>query len=229
MTSRGVFIHGGFSSHSIVSSKIHIFLNFCYALDDASCQVLHKNTFLRIFFELKLLIDIFSEQVSNAFVINLKVRASYKKLFPHVLSIIKVAKNMIKSIWDDTFLALVSLHSNHGMGLTASSLPICEYSAVITVHDGFDQGKSTFVIHPSLTRLFVVNSIVGKYSTLVLLTFVWGTEHHLVRAFVNFNTIDTASIFFLGVHRPNSDHYLNAFFSTFSSHIKKIVVVNLIF
>ncbi len=50
------------------------------------------------------------------------------------------------------------------MCFTASSLTICENGSVVTVHDGFDQGKTTFIVDASLAGVFIVNSIIGEGS-----------------------------------------------------------------
>jgi len=42
---------------------------------------------------------------------------------------------MIKSIWNDSSLALVALDSDHGMGFTATCLTVGENGSVIALHN----------------------------------------------------------------------------------------------
>lgn len=222
MTSRWVFIHGSFSCHSVVCSLVHVFFYFCNTFHDTGCQIFDKNSLITVFFQLQLFIKVFSQQVSDILIVNLEIRTSDKKLFLHILCIIKVPEDVIKGIWDDSSLALVSFHTDHGMGFTATGLSVCEDSSVVTIHDGFDQWKSTFIVNSPLIWVFVVNSIIGKTSACVSLL-IWGcSKDHLIGSFVNLNTIDTAIIFFFRVHWPNSDHNLNAFATC--SHFKNFIV-----
>jgi len=71
---------------------------------------------------------------------------------------------VIEGIGDNTSLALVSFDTDHGMCLTTSSLSVSKDGSVITIHDGFDQWKSTFIIDSPLVGVFVINSIVSETS-----------------------------------------------------------------
>ena len=86
---------------------------------------------------------------------------------------VEIAENVVESIWDYTPLRLVSFDSDHGMGLSASSLTIGKDGAVITIHDRFYEWKGTFIIDPSLAGVLVVNSIIGKGPPGIRLLFIW--------------------------------------------------------
>ena len=57
---------------------------------------------------------------------------------------------MIKSVRNNTSLALVSLYTDHGMGFTTACLAVGKHCAVVTIYYGLDKGKSGFVVDLAL-------------------------------------------------------------------------------
>ena len=62
------------------------------------------------------------------------------------------SKDLIKGTGDDALIDLTLSISHHGMGLTTTSLPICEYGPIVSFHHRLYQGKRALVIYFLLTH-----------------------------------------------------------------------------
>ena len=133
MTSRGLGIHGCFSSFSSGITLLHIILYFTDLFDYASCQVFNEYTFISIFLQIFLFFKVLSQKISNCLVVYFQIRTPNEKFLLHILSVIEVMENMIKCIWNDTsFIFSSSLNTNHCVSLTTSSLSVCKYCSIVT-------------------------------------------------------------------------------------------------
>ena len=135
MTATRVLVHCGLTRLSVGSTLVHAVLDLSDGLDDDHVEVLDEDALLWVFLEVKLLLGVLSEQVTNLFIVNLQVAAADEELLLCVLCVIKVAEDVVERVRDDTALRLVSLQTNHGMRLTATSLSIGENSALVASHN----------------------------------------------------------------------------------------------
>ena len=99
--------------------------------------------------------------------------------------------------------------THHGVRLTATSLPVCENSTVISLYDVFYQIECAVIVHLSLERVFPKHIVKEKVSWWVLavrfhqgdLAYIGNVLHDSSRA----------PIEFLLVHWPCSHHDLYRF------------------
>ena len=117
---------------------------------------------------------------------------------------------MIKRVWYDTTLSMVTLYTYHCMGLTTTCLTIGKYCTIITSHNRFDQSKSTFIVNLPLCWICSVYGIVCERSLVANYVYI-ALDYYLINSLINFNYILGAIVFFFRVHGPASDHDSNAF------------------
>ena len=122
---------------------------------------------------------------------------------------------MVEGIWNDTsFMLLTSLNTNHCMCLTTSSLSVCKYCSIITIHNGFNQTESSFIVYRSLCWIWPVNCIKGKSTSFSITWILSCFYYYLIDLFIYFYDILRSSLYFFGVHRSAPDHDLYAFVTT---------------
>ena len=102
---------------------------------DARGQVLDVDTFVGIFFQIEFVLNLLGEEIADLLVINFQVGASNQKLFTDVVGVIQITEYVIKWIGNDTSLGVVALYSDHGVGLSATSLAVCKYCTIVPSHD----------------------------------------------------------------------------------------------
>jgi hypothetical protein len=147
------------------------------------------------------------------FVVNFKVRTSNEKFLIVIVWVIKVAEYMIKSIWNNTFLRLISFQSNHSMSFTASCLSVGKDRSIIPKHNWFNQRKSTFIINTSLSRILIIYCVKceGSFCFALISLIYNGLHYYLVYRFIDFNATFRASLQFFLTHWSASHHNLYTF------------------
>lgn len=116
---------------------------------------------------------------------------------------------MVESIWNDSILWFITFYTNHSMGFTTTCLSISKNSTIITLHDTFDQMESTFIIYFSLRRVFSINCIICKTSSIVICN-IWSWQNNLINSFLNNYTVFRSVTFLFAIERTASNHDLNA-------------------
>lgn len=188
MTSWRFFIHGCFSSLSILQASQHCLLGISYALHDNCCQILDVNTLISILFYCQILAMVLTQEIKNLLVVYFKVGTSHQEFLPFLWSV-NAPENVTNRFWNDSPLTLISIHfkrrsrSHHCVSLPTASLTICKHSPVVPFQHRLNQTESTLVINFVLIRVFSVNHIKCKASGHTALSRL--EELNLVKSLIN--------------------------------------------
>lgn len=151
----------GLGNFSVVSAEIHGPLNFRDGLNDQTVKVLYKNTFVRVFLQLKLglrALSIVNEQIMDLLIIDLEIGAADQELHPRSVPI-NVAKDVLEAPGNNSGVVRLT---EHRVGLTTSGLAVREDGTVIALNDRLNQWKGTLVVDHLLERVNVIDCIISE-------------------------------------------------------------------
>ena len=127
-------VHGRLAHFSKTVTLLHDSFDFLNALHGQYGQVLDKDAFFFVFFELELAVGGGPQQITDFFVIDLDIRASNKEALLYIGLIVNKAIYMLECLWNDALVFLVR-QPHHCMRLSTASLPIRKDCTIIATND----------------------------------------------------------------------------------------------
>ena len=110
--------------------------------------------------EFHLGLGVLAEQIVNLLVVDFNETATDEMSFGGI--VVCYGNNLLESSGDDPLGLLALVASHHGMGLSASGLPVCEDGAVVAFQNIIDQGKGTLLVDEGLCAVGGENIIERK-------------------------------------------------------------------
>ena len=132
-----VLVHCRLAGFTIQVALLHVLLDLGYCLHDACREVLDIHALILTLLEVQFVIHCFGKQIANLLVIDFQVRASDQKLFPDVIGVIKVPKNVVERVRDNAALRVVTLDTDHRVRLAATCLAVRKNRSIVAGHDRF--------------------------------------------------------------------------------------------
>ena len=119
--------------------------------------------------QLKLSLRIFTKQITNLFIVQLKIRTAHKKLL--IFTRLNILKYCIKCSRHYTAMSLRFCIPFHGVCLTCPCLAICKYSSVVSFKNILNNRPCCLIKYSLLTRTKLIkhmqkNSLAFTYSKL---------------------------------------------------------------
>ena len=137
VTSRRRIVHGCLAHFTKPVTLVHDSIDLTNALHCDDCQVLDEHSFLLVLLQVKLLVRILAQQISDLFIVDFHVRASYQELFLDISRVINASIYVLEGIGNDS-LVLLGLQADHSMRLATTCLSIGEDSSIVATNDRLD-------------------------------------------------------------------------------------------
>ena len=156
--------------------------------------------------ELKSILRVLREQVSNFLIINFKIRSSDQEL-----SLLRVSLNSLEDILKrsrhDTFLNGVSLLTCHGMSLTSTSLSVSEDCSVVSLQNILDDIGGAIIIDILLRHVPIKGHIEGELLGWCIVTGLLNEDFSSVRININNNIMSLCHFILAHWSAPDGDLY----------------------